>query len=99
NEGCGIAWLIGGDRSPYTVDSESFGYSVVSDGQDVDEDDGSTYYCLDTSLTHEVGHSLGQAHSSHDADLPGAHVYSYGFRETSSSGFFTIMAYQQPDGS
>lgn len=99
NEGCGIAWLIGGDISPYTVRSESFGYSVVSDGQDLDEDDGSTYYCLDTSLAHEVGHNLGQAHSSHDADVPGAHVYSYGFREASSSGFFTVMAYAQPDSS
>ena len=98
NEGCGIAWIIGGDRSPYTVDSEPFGYSVVSDGQDRNEDDNLNYYCLDTSFAHEVGHNLGQTHSTADAEVPGVHAYSYGYRETSPSGFFTVMAYPMPDG-
>lgn len=98
NEGCGIAWIIGGDQSPYTVDSEAFGYSVVSDGQDLDEDDNLTYYCLDTSFAHEIGHNLGQTHSTHDAEVPGAHAYSYGYRESTNSGFFTVMAYAMPDG-
>ncbi len=98
NEGCGIAWVIGGDRSPYTNASSDYAYSVVSDGQDFDEEDNSNYYCLDTSLAHEIGHNLGQVHSTHDADMPGAHVYSYGYREASSTGFFTVMAYSQPDG-
>lgn len=98
NEGCGIAWIIGGDSNPYTVDSEAFGYSVVSDGQDRNEDDNLNYYCLDTSFAHEVGHNLGQTHSTADAEVPGVHAYSYGYRETSPSGFFTVMAYPLPDG-
>lgn len=99
NDGCGIAWLIGGGQSAYTVDSEPFAYSVVSDGSDEDEGDGNTYFCREESLAHEFGHNLGQAHSVEDSEQAGAHAYSYGYREASPTGFFTVMAYPIPDSS
>lgn len=98
NEGCGIAWMIGGEGGDYTVDAEAFGYSVVSDGEDRDEDENVNYYCLDTSFGHEIGHNFGQAHTEDGADTAGVHPYSYGYRESTNTGFFTVMAYALPDG-
>src|SRR5690606_30523217 len=77
---------------------ESFGYSVVSDGSDIDEDDNNTYYCREETLAHELGHNMGQAHNKEDSTETGTHAYSYGYRESSSTGFYTVMAYPQADG-
>lgn len=93
NEGCGIAWLIGGDGDTIDNSYTPFGYSVVSDGQDLDETDGNNYLCYVETLAHELGHNMGQAHNTQDSSQQGAHTYSYGYRETSTTGFFTIMAY------
>src|SRR5690606_12536029 len=68
------------------------------DGDDVGND-GQTYMCSDKSLAHELGHLMGQAHNQADSQYPGTHAYSYGYRESSSSGFFTIMAYPQANSS
>jgi peptidyl-Asp metalloendopeptidase len=92
-KGCGIAWLLGAGQTAITAADEEFGYSVVSDGADVDEGDGNTYFCSDYSLVHELGHTMGQAHNQADAQYAGAHAYSYGYREASTTGFHTIMAY------
>jgi hypothetical protein len=100
NDGCGIAWLIGGDRSSINNSDAPFGYSVVSDDLDMgdyDESDGKTYGCRKESLAHEFGHNMGQAHNTEDSTGPGAHAYSYGYRETSTSGFYTVMAYRLPN--
>jgi hypothetical protein len=97
NDGCGIAWLIGGNRTQVTTGDAPFGYSVVSDGSD--EDGGQTYLCREESLAHEMGHNMGQAHNEDDSDIPGAHAYSYGYREASSTGFYTVMAYRLEDSS
>jgi hypothetical protein len=100
NDGCGIAWLIGGDKSPIDNSDARFGYSVVSDDLDMgdyDESDGKTYGCRKESLAHEFGHNMGQAHNIEDSTEPGAHAYSYGYRETSTSGFYTVMAYRLPN--
>lgn len=97
SEGCGIAWLIGGGDTPYTANSARFAYSVVGDGIDEDESDGQSYFCRDESLAHELGHNLGQAHNDDDAEQAGAHPYSYGYREASPTGFFTVMAYANSD--
>jgi len=99
NNGCGIAWLLGsgGEEIDATRDAE-FGYSIVSDGTDLDEDDGNTYFCRDETLAHEMGHNMGQAHNQEDSSGTGTHSYSYGYRESSSSGFYTVMAYPQADG-
>src|SRR5690606_15915096 len=44
-------------------------------------------------LAHELGHLMGQAHDRDNAEDAGVHTYSYGYRESSSTGFHTIMAY------
>ncbi len=94
NAGCGIAWLIGGGQTPIVQGDAPYGYSVVSDGSDVDEGDGNTYFCRDESLAHEFGHNMGQAHNAEDSSSAGTHAYSYGYREASTSGFYTVMAYR-----
>ncbi|MCR6663423.1 MAG: FG-GAP-like repeat-containing protein [Luteimonas sp.] len=92
--GCGIAWLIGANGSNIVpATHERFGFSVVSDGGDIDERDGNDYFCSEYSLAHELGHNMGQVHNQGDAPVAGRHAYSYGYRETSTSGFHTLMAY------
>lgn len=98
NQGCGIAWLIGGDQTGISEADAPFGYSVVSDGTDIDEDDDNTYFCREETLAHEMGHNMGQAHNSEDSDSSGVHAYSYGYRESSTDGFYTVMAYPVTDG-
>jgi hypothetical protein len=98
NGGCGIAWLIGGNQAGITTADAPYGYSVVSDGQDRDTD-GNNYYCIDATLAHELGHNMGQAHNKEDSKNDdnsqsyGLHAYSFGYREASSTGFHTVMAY------
>jgi hypothetical protein len=105
NAGCGIAWLIGGGQSGIVPGDAPFGYSVVSDGTDLDEGDDNTYYCREETLAHEMGHNMGQAHNEEDSKDDdgnlsyGLHEYSFGYRESSSTGFYTVMAYPQADGS
>jgi peptidyl-Asp metalloendopeptidase len=103
NEGCGVAWLIGGDQSPIDNSDAPWGYSVVSDDLDqgdLDETDNKTYVCRLETLAHELGHNMGQAHNTEDSDgTPGAHAYSYGYRESSLTGFYTVMAYRLDDSS
>jgi peptidyl-Asp metalloendopeptidase len=103
NEGCGVAWLIGGDQTRIDSSDAPWGYSVVSDdldSGDLDETDNKTYICRKETLAHELGHNMGQAHNSEDSDgTAGAHSYSYGYRETSITGFYTVMAYRLADSS
>lgn len=94
NDGCGIAWLLGGGGSGIDNSDAPFGYSVVSDGSDLNEGDNKTYFCRDETLAHELGHNMGQAHNPEDSSGTGAHSYSYGYREASTSGFYTVMAYR-----
>ncbi|GAB3334418.1 reprolysin-like metallopeptidase [Marilutibacter aestuarii] len=94
NDGCGVAWLLGGGESGITPSDEYFGYSVVSDGTDAG-DDGKSYYCRDETFAHELGHNLGSTHDAETADNdPGAYSFSFGYKITSASAsFHTIMAY------
>lgn len=102
HQGCGIAWLLGGGG--FTIDNTDapFGYSIVSDGTDVDEGDGRTYFCREETLAHELGHNMGQQHNIEDAGSPpdtGTHSYSYGYREATTTGFYTVMAYRLANSS
>jgi hypothetical protein len=102
NDGCGIAWLIGGGQSPIDSSDEFFGYSVVSDGKDAGTD-GKNYYCREETLAHELGHNMGAQHDRATAqgtdgtlssDEYGRYPYSFGYKTTSTTGnFYTIMAY------
>lgn len=94
---CGLAWLIGGDQTPISSGDMYAGYSVIGDGSN------SGYYCEDKTLTHELGHNMGLAHDRANASkdsngnpIPGAFAYSFGYKNTpsGSSGFGTIMAYE-----
>lgn len=98
NDGCGIAWLIGGDRRGISIGDARFGYSVVSDGQDAGTD-GKTYFCRDETLVHELGHNMGLQHdraaAAEDGTLNyGAYDYTFGYKAGAGAGnFYTVMAY------
>lgn len=62
NEGCGIAWLLGSGGSQIDVSDVPYGYSVVSEGSDLDETDNFSYFCRDRTLAHELAHNMGSAH-------------------------------------
>jgi len=103
HDGCGIAWLVGGGKQPVQPNGgwDFYGYSVVSDGTDAGTD-GKTYYCLDQTLAHELGHNMGAAHDRgtasgddgvlDDPDDYGAFAYSFGYKDYTYD-FYTIMAY------
>jgi hypothetical protein len=106
NDGCGIAWLLGGAKQGFEPNDgwDYLGYSVVSDGIDVDEGDNKSYYCEDHTLAHELGHNMGLAHDRatakgddgvlDDPDDFGVSDYSFGYKTgIGSSGFYTVMAY------
>lgn len=102
HQGCGIAWLLGAQGFVIDNSDAPFGYSVVSDGTDVDEGDGRTYFCREETLAHELGHNMGQQHNIEDAGTPpdsGMHAYSYGYREATTTGFYTVMAYRLANSS
>ena len=93
--GCGLSWLLGGGGFVIDNTDAPFGYSVVSDGTGVNQSDGRSYFCYDVTLAHELGHNMGQVHNVEDSGGDsGTHPYSYGYRETSTTGFFTVMAYE-----
>lgn len=98
NDGCGIAWLIGGGQTGIDTGDAPFGYSVVSDGTDVDTD-GKTYFCREETLAHELGHNMGSQHDRVSATENGtlkygAFTYSFGYKTDATNGnFYTVMAY------
>lgn len=102
NDGCGIAWLLGGGRTTLDTNDAPFGYSVVSDGRDAGTD-GKTYFCLEETLAHELGHNMGLQHDRDTADGDdnvlqdkeyGAFSFSFGHKtDTAGGNFYTVMAY------
>lgn len=98
NDGCGIAWLIGGGQSGIKASDEFFGYSVVSDGTDQDEN-GKSFFCREETLAHEMGHNMGSQHDRDTATVDGklkygVYPYSFGYKAAAGAGnFYTVMAY------
>ena len=101
-EGCGIAWLIGGGQAPIVAGHERFGYSVISDSNGMLAPDNG-HFCRDETLVHELGHNFGSQHDEAAArgtdgtlDLGdyGRYPYSFGLKTNASNGnFYTVMAY------
>jgi peptidyl-Asp metalloendopeptidase len=64
NDGCGIAWVIGGEQTTITPSDEYAGMSVVSDSNGTGgvsfPDNG--YVCRDETLAHELAHNMGSMH-------------------------------------
>jgi len=88
---CGVAWVGGYGGQPISGYA-NYGYSVISDGVDVN---GSNYYCLDLSFTHELGHNMGSMHERANAGGgSGAYPYSYGYGVSGTFG--TVMSYINP---
>jgi hypothetical protein len=98
-QGCGQAWLLGAGGFEIDNTDAPFGYAVASIGSDLNESSGFTTFCRDSTLAHELGHTMGQAHNIGDASGSGTHSYAYGYREASSTGFYTIMAYRLANSS
>lgn len=85
--GCGIAYVMGNVSSSF----ESLAFSVV-EVRPVAE--ANPYYCLQTTLAHELGHNMGCAHDRDHANIPGAYSYSYGY--DIPGVLATVMSYDQP---
>lgn len=88
NDGCGVAYVLGGNLKPITNSSASWAYGVVSDGSY--RDGSSTWHCTDSTLAHEGGHLLGLTHDRANSTQPGHFPYSYGYN---ANGVCDIMAY------
>ncbi|GHD71385.1 hypothetical protein GCM10007164_17530 [Luteimonas padinae] len=98
HNGCGIAWLIGGNQTQITQSHERFGYSVISDSNGM-QAPSNGHFCVDETLVHELGHNMGSQHdreSATDTDGVdyGRYPYSFGYKTTPTTGnFHTVMAY------
>lgn len=92
HETCGTGWLIGEGGNPIGSSDAPFGYSIASDGTDIDESSGLLITCNDYTVAQQLGRNMGQALNPEDAPRSGTHAYSYGYRQTQATGFHTIMA-------
>jgi hypothetical protein len=91
---CGVGYIGGYGGRPISGYS-AYGYSVVSDGTDVE---GSRYYCTDYTFTHELGHNMGSMHdrATVTSQGGGSGAYPYSFGYGLSGQFGTIMSYISP---
>ncbi len=88
---CGVGWVGGYNGQPISLYA-NYGYSVISDGRDVN---GSGYYCLDLSFTHELGHNMGSMHDrTNSGGGMGAYPYAFGYGVNGTFG--TVMSYINP---
>lgn len=91
---CGVGYVLG--SANYNISMyAAYAYSVVSDGKDTA---GTSYYCTDYTLAHEMGHNMGSMHDRATVASQGGGqgAYSYGFGYGLSGTFGTIMSYISP---
>ncbi len=88
---CGLAYVPGAGAqglAGYRNQVGSLGYVALNDGFMANS------YCEASTLAHELGHLLGNAHDRANSTFPGVFAYSYG--RGVAGEFGTIMSYVSP---
>jgi len=88
---CGLAYVPGASGqglAGYRTQVASLGYVALNDGFMANS------YCEASTLAHELGHVLGNAHDKANSTFPGVFAYSYG--RGVAGEFGTIMSYVSP---
>ncbi len=91
---CGVGFIGGSNGSPIKYYA-NYALSVVSDGRDMG---GSSSYCTDYTMAHELGHNMGSMHdrATVKAQGGGQGAFPYSFGHGKSGTFGTIMSYISP---
>ena len=91
---CGVGYVNGGGNNPGNIPfQQNSGYFNANHGSD------NGFFCLSTTIAHEIGHNLGQTHDIETTEgaRNAAHTYAHGYRITpegeGENGFSTVMAY------
>jgi hypothetical protein len=91
---CGIAY-VSGSGGTNVSQYESYALAVISDGVD---HAGTSYYCDNLTLAHELGHNMGLMHDratvASQGGGTGAQPYAFGYAVAGRWG--TIMSYTFP---